>query len=646
MRPVSGSWFSVIALSLVFAALPLSAFAHDETLSGNTVIGAGAWIQYVLSANGETGPLVVTLHVPAHTTFAYSSGLGSGCESITTPPVGSAGDVVCRTSKSSLNEEVDVKVDPDAPPDTVVHASVTFDLSGGQSVTRTWDTTVIAPTTVAFTVDGPTSAAAGSNYVITPSVKNTGSAPARSVEVYFWQPLVSFAWPQKHLATWRCGRVGASTRSGYGLVCYVPDLAPGESSADTIDVHANPDATSDVVTIIYQATNSNNGSVTLTTPLDALVVPTVSHVIEPESPRRGDVYHVKTTVGTSGPSLRDFTYSYTTPPATIVDHITAFQGVICQYPQSRTGGTVSCSAPLLRGVLDAWPVTLPSYVIDVAVRTDAGETGTHTASLSFSNSLTPGRINASATATVASPVVVLSPTMGSSPMTSTPGGKVAYSLTVINRGSDAADVVTADVTLKGVASIDSITSENFAKCTAASSTVHCETPQLAASYGAGIAITVTMGLVPGLVRVNAAAASLTTPPVTATVSTPVVGPGPAALVIDTAQARTTSIAGRSFAAVFTVANVGSAATPAAFDVTLSPGLSLTSVTAAAGTCVATHCTVASLISGDKADFVVNAVATQPGAAFVHALASTPASGNAAADVTIDVTSPRSRAVRH
>jgi hypothetical protein len=278
-------------------------------------------------------------------------------------------------------------------------------------------------------------------------------------------------------------------------------------------------------------------------------------------------------------------------------------------------------------------------------------TATVTANVTTVNATVPPQ---TAMVLITPPVSALTPSIFSDRTTVAANGQVRFSYAVINNGPDDAPDVAVEFAMHGERSVASVSSTAFS-CTT-QPPIRCTMPLLPNGRAANIDIIANAPSAAGTMSLDATITSPAAGAKTLSVSTQVLAPGaptppPLADLITRAGAVSSTVtSGQQFVTSFSVTNAGSSdASLVAFDVILSPGLTLRSMTTR-GTCTAAQCTIGTLAPQTSVTITVTGTATRAGSEWIRGVASTSSQQssreNDAEEMTLNVTLARSRAARH
>ena len=445
------------------------------TKSGPLTADAGSPISYsiVVTNNGPSAALNVTLSdpLPAGTTFLSVTIPGGW--SCTTPAVGAGGTVTCTNPSLAAGPapftlNVNAPATPSNITNTATVASANESVPGNESANAS---TAVGFANLSVTKTGPATAEVSAPIAYTITVNNGG--PSAAVNVTLTDPLppgttfLSLTSP----GGWSC--TTPAVGAGGTVTCTIASLSLGPG-VYTLNVTspATPANITNTATVSSVSENTPgdesasantsvgfaNLSVTKTGPATADASAPIAYTI---------------TVNNGGPSAAvNVTLTDPLPPGTTFVSLTSPGGWSCTTPAVGAGGTVSCTIASLPLGPAAFTLTVtspatPSNITNTATVTSAGESA-------------PG--NESASANTSAGFANLSMTK-TGPPTATAGAPISYSITATNNGPSAAANVTISDPLPAGTTFVSLTSPGGWSCT---------TP----AVGAGGTVTCTMASMP------------------------------------------------------------------------------------------------------------------------------------------------------
>lgn len=230
------------------------------------------------------------------------------------------------------------------------------------------------------------------------------------------------------------------------------------------------------------------------------------------------------------------------------------------------------------------------------------------------------------------------------------GSSVTYTVKVTNAGPSDARTVVTDVATHFAQSVAVNGATGFTNCAVVNKNVRCEAAALAAGASAAANIVMVAPATEGTVSANATTTASNATAHTAALSTPVTVSASRNISVRALAPPQNLTAGQRSALSFEIANTGgSDAMNVTFDAQLTPGLSLESISATKGMCVAGHCTIETLARGGTATVTVNVAAISAGMQAADAVIACDAEEDPANDdhagVAVVVGPVRSRAAR-
>jgi uncharacterized repeat protein (TIGR01451 family) len=170
----------------------------------------------------------LTYSIPEHATFnAVHWPAPLSC---VTPPVGSAGDVVCTAKQLFLFTgfvEVDMTIDPTTPLGTKLVFTATLTCSDAPSLDPLQRVvTVVEPANLVTSLASPASAAPGDTFANTVTVTNTGPAAAIDTQVQFTATRGSSITSASAPPGWSCTVFGAP-QNHLEAICFIHSFPPG-----------------------------------------------------------------------------------------------------------------------------------------------------------------------------------------------------------------------------------------------------------------------------------------------------------------------------------------------------------------------------------------------------------------------------------
>jgi uncharacterized repeat protein (TIGR01451 family) len=279
----------------------------------------------------------VTYAIPEHARF--NAAYWPDPFSCVTPPVGSAGDVVCTAKKlfsSTPFIEVDTTIDPATPLGTKLVFKATLACSDAppldplQSVV-----TVVEPATLVTSLSSPASAEPGSTFANTVTVRNIGPGAAVDTQVQFTVSRGTSITSASAPPGWNCVVFGSPDAHTEAL-CVMPSFPPGTATFSfptSVASFAGPrKLTESAIAFSGSDRTGRYGSATATTWIHPEVVPDFDVTIAaPSIIHPGGTVTYKIDVTNTTPNLA-FTPSLklTTIPST---QITSIEWTNCQDAQ-------------------------------------------------------------------------------------------------------------------------------------------------------------------------------------------------------------------------------------------------------------------------------------------------------------------------
>lgn len=203
--------------------------------------------------------LTVTFSLPASATFVSATSDFSGMQ-CSTPPVGSAGDVVC--SISSITDiaprsiDVQVLIDPTLPAGRVLKfpVSIACSYATNPNISQVATVTVSPPADLSVQLSAPASAYTGDTFADTMTVTNNGPAEAEDVAITLAVTKPALFGTLSIPSGWSCSKVSYSQ----SYVCGIGSLPAGATAAFTIPLYTLPKVDPTTVQLFARGGASND----------------------------------------------------------------------------------------------------------------------------------------------------------------------------------------------------------------------------------------------------------------------------------------------------------------------------------------------------------------------------------------------------